>query len=272
MTKSVLAACIAIAFLTMANLGSAWAQSGEEMIELKSEIEALKKGQEQMQEDISAIRKILEEAVRPRAQARAQQPFEPVDLTVGASPFLGAANAPVTLVEYSDYQCPFCRRHFSTVMPELVKAYVDTGKVKYVMREFPIQSIHPQALKASQAALCAGALGKYWEMHDLIFGNQRQIAVEHLKAHGQSLGLDSASFEDCLAGDSYVEQIRSDLAEGQKLGIRGTPSFLLGATDAADPNKVKVTKLIRGAVPLVTFTQVLEEILSDAAEPKDEES
>lgn len=269
MKTSFLAAGMAFALLASLASQPGWAQSGDDMSALKSEIEVLKKGQERMQKDLAAIKKILEGAVRPRAQAAAQKPFEPVDLTVGVSPFLGEATAPVTLVEYSDYQCPFCQRHFSTVMPELIKAYVDTGKLKYVMREMPIASIHPQATKASQAALCAGEQGKYWQMHDLIFGNQRQIAPQDLKAHGQSLGLDASVFNACLDGDKYAEQIGSDGAEARKLGIRGTPSFMLGKTDSTDPNKVKATKLIRGAVSLAVFTKAIDELLNGTAEKKD---
>ena len=269
MTKPYLAILAALALMASLASGPAWAQSGDDVSALKSEIEALKKGQEQMQKDLAAIKKILEGAVRPRTQAAAQKPFEPVDLTVGASPFLGEATAPVTLIEYSDYQCPFCQRHFSTVMPELVKAYVETGKLKYVMREMPIPSIHPQATKASQAALCAGEQGKYWQMHDLIFGNQKQMAPDDLKAHAQSLGLDVDVFNACLDGDKYAEQIGSDRAEAQKLGIRGTPSFMIGKTDSADPNKVKATKVIRGAVPLAAFTQAIDELLNGNAEKKD---
>lgn len=263
--------CVFVMFslIALASVQPGWAQSTDDFEALKEEIETLKEGQAQMQKDLAAIRKILEDAIERRAQARAQaqpKPFEPTELTIGASAVLGEATAPVTLIEYSDYQCPYCQRHFSNVMPDLVKDYVETGKLRYVMREFPIESIHPQAMKASVAALCAKDQGRYWEMHDLIFGNQRQVSADDLKAHGKTLGLDSASFDDCLESDKYIEQIRNDLQEGQKLGVRGTPSFVIGTTDPQDPDKVTATKFIRGAQPLTAFKQAIDELLAAGAE------
>ena len=143
---------------------SAWAASTkDDLAELKSEVKGLKEGQTAIQTELAAIKKLLEQG----AKAAPSQPgFKPTEITIGDSPVLGDADAIVTLVEYSDYQCPFCSRHYKQVMPELVKNYVESGKLKYVMRENPILSIHSKAMGASQAALCAGDQGKYWEMHN----------------------------------------------------------------------------------------------------------
>lgn len=264
MTKSFMAACVLVALLATGG-PPVLAQTADEASALRSEIEALKKGQEEMRKDLAVIRKILEGAARGRAQARVQPPFQPVDMTVGASPFLGEEAAPVTLIEYSDYQCPYCKRHFTRVMPQLVKAYVESGKLKYVMREFPIDSIHPQAAMASQAALCAGEQGKYWQMHDLIFGAQKRMSPDVFREHAASIGLDAVAFSGCLEDNRYAAQVRRDQAEGQKLGVRGTPSFVLGATDPTDPNRLRATKFIRGAQPLAVFSQAIEELLSETA-------
>jgi protein-disulfide isomerase len=149
-------------------------------------------------------------------------------------------------------------------LPELIKKYVDAGKVKIVMREFPIESIHSRAMKASEAALCAAEQGKYWEMHDLIFANNKEIEVDHLKAHAVTLGLDAGTFNACLDRNKYVAQIRSDLTEGQKFGVSGTPSFVAGLTDPDNPDKVKLTKFIRGAKALPFFEQAIDELLASA--------
>ena len=145
--------------------------------------------------------------------------------------------------------------------------------VKIVMREYPIESIHSRAMDASQAALCAGDQGKYWEMHDLMFGNQQQLAVENLKQHALSLGLDAGTFDACLDANKHTAQIQADLAEGQKLGVSGTPSFVVGLTDPDDPGKVTVTKFIRGAKSFPAFQQAIDELLASAekggAEEKD---
>lgn len=264
MMKSLPAACILATLLAVGGQPAA-AQTADDFSALKSEIEVLRQGQEEMQKDLAVIRKILEDAARGRLQTRAQPAFQPVDMTVVASPFLGEEAAPVTLVEFSDYQCPFCKRHFTSVMPELVRTYVDSGQLKYVMREFPIASLHPQAPMASLAALCAGEQGKYWQMHDLIFGEPKRISPNALKQHAATIGLDAAAFISCLGDNRYAAQIRRDLAEGEKLGVRGTPTFLLGTTDPADPTRLRATKLIRGAQPLTVFSQAIEEILNETA-------
>ena len=116
--------------------------------ELMEEIQALKQGQEQMQKDLEEIKKLLKQGARA---AGGQQAFEPTDMTLGDVAYKGERTAPVTLVEFSDYHCPFCKRHATTVLPQLQKTYIDTGKLRFVMREFPIPNLHPRAKAASVA-------------------------------------------------------------------------------------------------------------------------
>jgi len=236
------------------------AQSSDDFEGLKAEVQALRAGQLQMQTDLAEIRRLLEQGARPAAPAA--QAFQPTDVEIGNSAVKGSKDAQITLIGFSDYQCPFCGRHAKTVLPELLENYVDSGIVKLVMRENPIQSIHPQATNASMAALCAGEQGKYWEMHDILFSDQRRLTVPDLKEHAATLGLLEAPFATCLDGKKYANQIRTDLAEGAKLGISGTPSFVLGLTNENDPDKVRVTKYIRGAKPYATFEQAIDELLA----------
>jgi protein-disulfide isomerase len=239
----------------------AHAQSAEDLEALKLEIEALRQGQAAIQKDVEAIRKILEGAVRP-AQARA---FEPGDITVADSPFLGKASAPVVIVEFSDFQCPFCSRHFKIVMPQLKKNYVETGKLKYVMREFPIESIHSKAFKASEAALCAGDQDQYWAMHDRIFEDQRRVAPEDLMAHAEALDLDMSTFRDCFDSNKYAQKVRDDIQEGTRAGVTGTPSFFVGLADPNDPTKIRATEFIRGAQPYAVFKRAIDELLKQSS-------
>ena len=243
---------------------SAWAASNkDDLAELKSEVKGLKEGQTAIQTELAAIKKLLEQG----AKAAPSQPgFKPTEITIGDSPVLGDADAIVTLVEYSDYQCPFCSRHYKQVMPELVKNYVESGKLKYVMRENPILSIHSKAMGASQAALCAADQGKYWDMHNKMFDNQKQLAVENLKAYSVELGLDTAAFDTCLDDGKYLKQVNDDLASGKSLGVRGTPAFVLGLTDPDDPNKARVTQFINGAQSLDNFNRTIEDLLKQAEE------
>ena len=140
----------------------------------KEEIKALSAQVEAMQKDLAEIKTLIKDikvAPAPRAAAPA---FREQVVSIGNAPVKGKANATVTLMEFSDYQCPFCARHYREVMPTLISEYVDTGKLKFVMREKPIPSLHRNAMDASMAALCAGDQGKYWEMHNSLFDNQKE--------------------------------------------------------------------------------------------------
>jgi protein-disulfide isomerase len=137
------------------------------------------------------------------------------------------------------------------------------------MREFPIPNLHPRAEAASEAALCAGEQDNYWGMHDALFNDQRATSDEDFQRFAGELGLDVEAFAGCLAEDRYLDQIRSDQVEGQKLGISGTPSFVLGLTDPDDPQTVHLTRFIRGAQPLPTFTAAIDGLLNAAEAEED---
>ena len=131
-----------------------------------------------------------------------------------------AKNARLALVEFSDYQCPFCARHVQQTKPQIVKEYVDTGKLKYVLRDLPIVSLHPGAPKAHEAAHCAGEQGKYWPMHDLLFGNIRAQGSQELAAHARSLGLDMKRFEQCVGSDKHAARVRESPARSRGRALR----------------------------------------------------
>jgi len=146
-------------------------------------------------------------------------------------------------------------------LPQIERDYVKSGKLKYVFRDFPLESIHKQAFKAHEAANCAGDQDKYWEMHDRLFANQRQLKPEDLSGHAEALGLKMSDFEKCLSSGKHATEIRKDLEEGGKAGIRGTPTFLIGLTEA-DTSKVKAVQILRGAVPYARFKQVIDQLLA----------
>ena len=240
------------------------ASTKDEIKGLKEEINTLQQGQEEIQNNLAEIKKLLEQgAARAPAAPAAKTAFEPTDILVGDVALLGNADAGVTMIGYSDYQCPYCSRHATKVLPKIVEQYVDSGKLRIVMREYPIESIHPRAFAASLTALCAGAQGKYWEMHDLIFTNQKSLSDDDFKAHAETLGMDATAFEACLADENSSRRIRVKLQEGQRVGVSGTPSFVVGLTDPEDSNKVHVTKFVRGAQPLEVFTEAIDELLAE---------
>ncbi|MFQ6134874.1 MAG: DsbA family protein, partial [Nitrososphaerales archaeon] len=130
-------------------------------------------------------------------------------------PFLGSPDAPVTIIEFSDFQCPFCRRFFENTLQEIKRNYVDTGKVKFVYRDFPLASMHPFAEKAAEAANCASDQDRYWQYHDLLFENQPVWAAGNatveFKKYASTLGLDEEQFNLCLDSGKYADEISKDL-------------------------------------------------------------
>lgn len=158
-----------------------------------------------------------------------------VDIKVASNDRIrGNKKAPITIVEFSDYQCPFCSR-FHDTMNQVMQNYPD--KVRWVFKHFPLESIHPNAKKAAEAAECAGDQNKFWEFSDEVFANQGSLSVSYLSTIAKNLGLNTDKFESCLSSGKYVKKVENDLSEGQKLGVKGTPgSFING-------------KNIPGAVP-----------------------
>ncbi|MCB0252809.1 MAG: thioredoxin domain-containing protein [Anaerolineae bacterium] len=161
----------------------------------------------------------------------------------------GDPNAPVVIVEYTDLQCPFCQRHFQQVMPELQKL-IDSGEVLYAVKDFPLTSIHPQALLAANAARCAAEQNQYWPMHDMLFENQQDWsgnagAADVFKQYAADLGLNAGAFGDCLDNHKYEETINTNLQEGVGYGVRGTPAFFINR------------ELLPGAYPIEAFQQVI---------------
>lgn len=231
-------------------------QSSDELKVLRKELESLKQGQSDIHKELQEIKTLLRGRV-------AAPPPEPRNVVLGVKddPFKGEKSAKLTLIEFSDYQCPFCARHVSQTWPQIEQDYVKTGKLKYVLRDFPIQSIHPQAFKAHEAANCAGEQEKYWEMHGRLFANQKAMSPKDLSDHAQALVLDMPKFQQCLDGGKYASKIRNDISEGQKAGAQGTPTFFLGYTEPND-SKVKVVRVIRGAQPYAGFKQVIDSLLS----------
>jgi protein-disulfide isomerase len=227
---------------------------------VSSEIGTLKEDVERLKTELAEIKKQLVD-LRQLLSQRAAQPTQPVNVmakvSVADNPSLGKPDAPITLIEFSDYQCPFCQRFVRNTLPALKTDYVDTGKVRYVFRDFPL-AMHRQARKAAEAAHCAGEQGKYWEMHDVIFSNQQALKVEDLKEHASSLDLEPTAFNNCLEQGKYAAEIDKDFADGSAAGVTGTPSFFIGKTS---PNGTIEGTLIRGAQPITAFRQVIDRLL-----------
>jgi protein-disulfide isomerase len=165
----------------------------------------------------------------------------------------------VAVIEFSDFQCPFCKRHVDATVPKLLKAYVDTGKVRYVFMDFPLESIHPLAFKAAEASHCAQEQQRFWEMHDRLFSNQDKLARNQLIAHAKALGLDAGKFTTCLDSGKYADRVRTSLAQGEKLGISGTPAVVLGRSQNG---RIEAASLIVGSQPYELFKNELDKLIT----------
>jgi protein-disulfide isomerase len=247
---------ILLAFVVLVLPGQPGFPQSDDLKALKKEIEALKEEQRALRKDIQDLTNSLRDRGAPTTRD-----VRDLTLDVGHSPVKGSDKAVLILVEFSDYQCPFCGQYARETFPQIRRDYIDTGKLKHVFRDFPIESIHPDALKAAEAAHCAGEQGKYWEMHDRLFANQRALGQAQLVVHAQALGLDSQPFQQCLDSGKYAGEIRKNLEDGQKAGVRGTPTFFLGHTDAKDSSQVRVARMLVGAQPYARFKEAIDALL-----------
>jgi protein-disulfide isomerase len=183
------------------------------------------------------------------AKYKVDYKLEPVRVEVAATgPTKGPASAPVTIVEFSDFQCPFCSRLLPTIA-EVEKKYGD--KVRVVFRQFPL-SFHPNAQKAAEASLCAQDQGKFWEMHDAMFGNQNALGVDQLKAKAAELGLNADKFNKCIDSGEKAAAIQADQKAGTEAGVGGTPAMFING------------RFINGAVPIDQITPVIDDELRRA--------
>lgn len=273
--KKIVSLAVLIA-LSLFYTDSGFSQTSKELSELRREIEALKAGQLAIQKDLAEIKNLIlqkelqtiKEMLQGRqaptaapAQAQAPAPSPEIVLSIDGAAVKGDKNAKVTLVEFTDYQCPFCSRHYRDTLPQIENDYIKTGKIRYVLKEFPLESIHPLAFKAHEAANCSGEQGKYWEMHDKIFDNQRAMTPKDLTEHAKTLALDTAKFQQCFDGGKYAAKVRKDLNDAQKAGVTGTPTFFLGLTDSKGSEIRSVRKLV-GAQPYAAFKDAIDTLLA----------
>lgn len=166
-------------------------------------------------------------------------------------PFVGPADAPIEIIEFSDYQCPFCARFRAQTLDVILDTYPE--QVKFVYRDFPLDNIHPQARDAAVAANCAGEQDLYWEMHDLLYANQNALG-QGMLAFGAQLDLDMDDYEACLDSGRYDDEIQNDFLAAAQLGVTGTPTFFING------------RPLVGAQPFAAFQQIIEDELSRMSE------
>ncbi len=243
--------------LLAASSEGALAQSGagsqQEPDSVQRDLETIKADLDEVKKELKLILELLSSgSERPGSSPQVWT------ISIRGNPILGNRDAPLTLIEFSDYQCPFCGRFTRTTLPTLKAQYIDTGTLRYVFRDYPIDRIHPFARKAAEAAECSRDQNKYWEMHDLLFQNQGALQVEKLKEYAVDLGLDPELFNNCLESEKYASEVQRDFQDGARAKITGTPAFFIGKTG---PDETIEGTLISGAKPIDVFHQAIENLL-----------
>ena len=212
---------------------------------------------EEMLKELRQIRQLLERLTQPQPQAPPQPTSAKVTNLKGYA--LGRPDAPLTMVEFTDLQCPFCRQFVMTSFDDIRKNWIDTGKLRYISRDFPLD-IHAQAMPAARAARCAGEQGKFWEMRLGLMRNANLLSADYITKTAGDLKLESKAFAACIAASKYDAEIQAEIVEGTKLGVGGTPTFVMGPTTATAVEG----PIVVGALPYPQFDAKLKQLLAAA--------
>jgi len=213
---------------------------------------------DQIIKELQLLRQAVERLQAPAPQ-QVQGPPPPPDVVQIANVsgyMLGRPDAPVTMIEFTDLQCPFCNRFAMQTFDQLKKDYIDTGKVRFISRDYPLD-FHPQAMPAARASRCAGDQGKFWELRGALVKNASQLSPAFITQQAAALKLDMKQFESCARGTGYDSAITKDMTEGTGFSVNGTPTFFVGKTTAQGIEGVRIV----GAQPYAVFQQRLDALL-----------
>ena len=214
-----------------------------------------------LQEILNELRQIHQLLERqspgaPPPQQAAQRPAKTVVVDAEGGFSLGSEDAPVTIVEFTDFQCPYCQKFHLTAFGQLKKNYIDTGKVRFVSQDLPLD-IHPNAMQAAQAGRCSAEQGQFWPMRDRMQSNPDKLDLDHLVGFAQEFKMDVARFRTCIESGKYATPIKNDILAARGVGATATPSFVIGKSG---PGGVE-GELIVGAIPYPMLDQKLRALL-----------
>jgi protein-disulfide isomerase len=225
----------------------------EDIVALKEDMKALGEKQTQIVEQLKELKQMLQAMSGPPTA------HPPSTIPVRGESFKGDKTARIAIIEYSDFECPFCGKFMHETFPQIDSNYIKTGKVKYFYRDLTLPS-HHHAIPAARAAHCAGEQDKFWELHEDLFANQTALEEKDISARAQALGVNADKFGQCLSSGRYVDDIRKSTQEAAKMGIVGTPTFVIGSIDS--DGVVTVSKTIEGAYPYDLFKSDIDDLLA----------
>jgi protein-disulfide isomerase len=249
-----------VTFGALISLSPPQQSQAEEIAALKRQVQELRDQQAQMQRELTAIKNFLQSLLQPQGGEPTMDAIVGASIPTADEPTMGSSSARITVMEISDYHCPFCKRQTQQTFPQLMNEYVKTGKVQYIFVDYPIAQLHPTAARSHEAAICAGDQGKYWEMHGSLFNNPIAKDDTALLAQAKAAGLDTGAFQACLTSGRHSEAVRASVARMEQLGISGTPMTVIGVTPAPG-QPMKVVKYIYGAQPYSAFKEAIESML-----------
>jgi len=216
---------------------------------------------EQAQEIINELKQIRQTLEKMQSPQAAPAPDDKVSYKFSPGGFsMGDAKAPLVMVEYTDFQCPFCQQFHNVAFAQIKANYIDTGKVRFVSRDFPLD-FHENARRAATASRCAAEQGKYWEMRHVMIVNAEALKADNLATYAGTVKMDVPKFKTCLDSDKFKAQIDQDIAEGGVAGVQGTPSFVIGRLEN---DKLEGVRMV-GAMPYAQFDAKLQEMLGQTA-------
>jgi protein-disulfide isomerase len=250
---------IAVTFTFMVARAAA-AQPAEEAgaPSFQQQIDELKLQQQQILRELEDLKALVQGAPK-----RADYPTRPVPATnitlgVHGELFRGSSNAPLAIIEYSDFECSFCARFATEIYPRIDADYIQTGKVKYFFRDLPAPE-HTNSFFKARVARCAGDQGLFWEMHDWLFIQGPKSTAQDIEAEGKALGLDIPEFNGCLSNDRFTSNIQRSITGARRMGLQGTPAFLIGILDT-EATTVHVAQVLLGADSYEPFRQALDKL------------
>ncbi|EPI4954450.1 TPA: DsbA family protein [Vibrio parahaemolyticus] len=227
---------------------------------LKSEIESLKQEISQLTKEVGKIEDEVKEmkdlAFNPPKKEPPTLPNQPNFTEDGTLPLLGSKDAKIAIIEFSDFQCPYCKRFTDSAFKQIKENYIDTGKVQYIARDFPL-SFHAKAMGAAIAATCSLHQNSYWPMRDMLFSNVKDLGDELYQKAATDLSLNLEEFNKCMKDQSIANKVEQDLTLGKSLGIRGTPSFLIGRVEN---DQLVEPQIVVGAQRYAVFESLLEQL------------
>jgi protein-disulfide isomerase len=246
---------VAIVLFSAAVLGSAQQSN----VDLKKEIEEIKRGQQTIRKELAEIKAILYKLTTPQnAPNEPEVNIKDVEFDIGDNPILGNDTAKLVMVEFVDYQCPYCSRYVRETFPQIMEQYIDKGILQYAVIDNPL-GMHKMALKAAEASHCAKEQNKFWEIHKLMM--TKQEALDDLNSFASVLNLGMQGFEDCLKKDKYKDQIGKESELSTKLGVLGVPGFIIASANPEIRSKMKGITFISGAQPLSVFNKAIDQAL-----------